>query len=323
MNIDYDAMQYRRCGKSGVLLPAVSLGFWHNFGTDAIYSNCREMVLGAFERGITHFDLANNYGPVPGSAEETIGRIFKNDLAAHRDEMLISSKAGFLMWDGPYGEWGSRKHMISSLDQSLKRMGLDYVDIFYHHRADPDTPLEETMGALRDIVKSGKALYVGLSNYKTAHAKEAIDILKGMGVHCLLYQMNYSIYSRAEEASYAMLAEEGVGTIVYSPLAQGLLTDRYFNGIPEDSRDNGNSKFLTKEKVDPAKIEKSKQLNALAEKRGQSLAQLALAWVLRKGRATSVIIGASKLSQIQDNIGAIGNLDFTDAELAAIDKIVG
>lgn len=322
MDINYDKMKFRRCGKSGVVLPAVSLGFWHNFGSESVFSNSREMLLGAFGLGITHFDLANNYGPVPGAAEETFGRVFKSDLSSHRDEMFISSKAGFDMWPGPYGEWGSRKHLISSLDQSLKRMGLDYVDLFYHHRPDPDTPLEETMGALRDIVRGGKALYVGISNYSPDETKAAVKMLHEMGVRCLVHQLEYSIFYREDEPLFKILNDEGIGSVVFSPLAQGLLSDRYLNGIPEDSRAAGNSVFLTKESVTPEKIEKVKKLNNIAKKRGQSLAQLALSWVLREGYATSVIIGASKLSQIKDNVGAIDNLSFTKDELEAIEKIV-
>lgn len=315
-------MRYRQCGKSGVMLPAVSLGLWHNFGSRAALDNSREMLLGAFELGITHIDIANNYGPIPGSAEETFGRVLKSDLLPHRDELFISTKAGYDMWDGPYGQWGSRKHLISSLDQSLKRMGLDYVDLFYHHRPDPETPLEESMGALADVVRQGKALYVGISNYSPEGTKRASQTLKKMGVHCLVHQPRYSMLARENEPLFAVLDEEGMGSVAYSPLAQGLLTDRYLNGIPADSRAAGASVFLTDENVTPEKVAKARKLNELAKDRGQTLAQLALAWVLRGGRATSVIIGASRLSQIRDNAGAINRLDFTRDELDAIDGIL-
>lgn len=322
MTIRYEQMKYRRCGKSGVMLPAVSLGLWHNFGSQAVLENSREMLMGAFELGITHFDLANNYGPIPGSAEETFGRVLKSDLAPHRDELFISTKAGYDMWEGPYGEWGSRKHLISSLDQSLKRMGLDYVDIFYHHRPDPDTPIEETMGALADIVRQGKALYVGISNYSPQDTRRAVQTLREMGVHCLVHQLCYSMFDRENEPVFDVLNDEGMGSVAYSPLAQGLLTDRYLNGIPSDSRAAGSSIFLTSEDVTADEIEKAKKLNEIAHGRGQSLAQLALAWVLREGYATSVIIGASRLSQIKENAGAINRLDFTQDELDSIENIL-
>ena len=316
-------MKYKRCGKSGILLPRISLGLWQNFGGSNVFENSREMVLGAFDRGITHFDLANNYGPPAGSAEETFGQILAKDLKPYRDELIISSKAGYYMWPGPYGEWGSKKNLVASLDQSLKRMGLEYVDIFYHHRPDPDTPLEETMDALAHIVRQGKALYVGISNYKAEDAKKAIHILKDMGVHCLIHQPRYSMFDRwVEDGLLDVLDEEGVGAIAFSPLAQGLLTNKYFNGIPSDSRAGGPSVFLRPESVTDEKIEKAKKLNEIAKTRGQSLAQLALSWVLRRKEITSVIIGASRLSQIDDNIGALNNLEFTSDELNAIEEIL-
>ncbi len=319
----YETMKYKRCGKSGILLPRISLGLWQNFGGSNVFENSREMVLGAFDRGITHFDLANNYGPPAGSAEETFGQILAKDLKPYRDELIISSKAGYYMWPGPYGEWGSKKNLVASLDQSLKRMGLEYVDIFYHHRPDPDTPLEETMDALAHIVRQGKALYVGISNYKAEDAKKAIHILKDMGVHCLIHQPRYSMFDRwVEDGLLDVLDEEGVGAIAFSPLAQGLLTNKYFNGIPSDSRAGGPSVFLRPESVTDEKIEKAKKLNEIAKNRGQSLAQLALSWVLRRKEITSVIIGASRLSQIDDNIGALNNLEFTSDELNAIEEIL-
>lgn len=318
----YETMQYKRCGQSGIRLPLVSLGLWHNFGGQAKYDNAREMVLGAFDLGITHFDLANNYGPPPGSAEENFGRILKNDLRPYRDQLIISSKSGFLMWEGPYGEWGSRKQLLASLDQSLMRVGLEYVDIFYHHRPDNGTPLEETMRALEQAVRSGKALYVGLSNYQAQQAEEAIDLLAGMGIHCLILQPRYNIYDRNPEAGlYDVLARKGVGAIPYSPLEQGLLTDRYLQGIPEDSRAAGKSVFLNKEDLDSATLEKSRQLNEIARHRGQSLAQMALAWLHKSPVTASVIIGASKMEQIRDAVQAQNNLAFTQAELDEIDRI--
>lgn len=316
----YDAMRYRRCGKSGLLLPAVSLGLWHNFGDEAILSNCREMLLGAFDCGITHFDLANNYGPGAGSAEETFGRVISEELRPYRDELVISTKAGYYMWPGPYGEWGSKKQLISSLDQSLRRMRLDYVDIFYHHRPDPDTPLEETAEALEQIVRSGKALYVGISNYNPEQTRRMVRLLAGRGIHCLIHQLRYSMFARENEPVLDVLTEEGVGSIAFSPLAQGLLTDRYLHGIPADSRAAGHSVFLTREGVTEDKVRKAAALNELAQERGQSLAQMALAWVLR--RTTSVIIGASRLSQIEENARVLGNMDFTPDELARIDVIL-
>lgn len=322
MTIQYENMKYRRCGKSGVKLPAVSLGLWHNFGSKAVLDNSREMLMGAFELGITHFDLANNYGPIPGSAEETFGRVLKSDLAPHRDELFISTKAGYGMWQGPYGEWGSRKHLFSSLDQSLKRMGLDYVDIFYHHRPDPDTPIEETMGALSDIVRQGKALYVGISNYSPQETKIAVKALKESGTRCLLHQFSYSMLNRTNEPLFSVLNNEGIGSIVFSPLGQGMLTDRYLNGIPADSRAAGESIFLSDKNITDEYLSKATKLNEIAAGRGQTLAQLALAWVLREDCAASVIIGASRFSQIKDNVGAVSRLDFTQAELDMIDSIL-
>lgn len=320
----YSEMKYNRCGKSGLKLPAVSLGLWHNFGGVTVYENSRAMLRRAFDLGITHFDLANNYGPPPGAAEENFGRLLQQDFRGYRDEMIISTKAGYTMWPGPYGDWGSKKYLVASLDQSLKRMGLDYVDIFYHHRPDPETPLEETMAALDLVVRQGKALYVGISNYKAAEAKEAIRILKGLGTPCLIHQASYSMFDRWVEAELLpVLEEEGVGFIAFSPLAKGLLTDRYLNGIPADSRAASSSVFLNPEDITAAKIAKVQQLNEIATSRGQSLAQMALAWLLRDGRVTSVLIGASKPSQIEDCAGAINKLDFSGEELERIEKILG
>ncbi len=318
----YDTMKYNRCGKWGLKLPAVSLGFWHNFGGIDTLENGREMMHRAFDLGITHFDLANNYGPPPGSAEENFGKIMKQDFGAYRDELIISSKAGYLMWPGPYGEWGSRKYLISSLDQSLKRMGLEYVDIFYSHRPDPDTPLEETMMALDQIVRSGKALYVGISNYPADMAKEASRILKELGTPCLIHQPKYSMFVRwVEDGLLDVLEEEGIGCIPFSPLAQGLLTDRYLKGIPEGSRAT-REVFLTKEHVDSAH-DKIVKLNEIALKRGQSLAQMALAWVLKDKRITSVLIGASSVKQIDNNVETLKNIKFSDEELKLIEKVLG
>jgi L-glyceraldehyde 3-phosphate reductase len=319
----YDAMKYNRCGRSGLKLPAISLGLWHNFGGIDSYENGRMMVRRAFDLGITHLDLANNYGPPPGSAEETFGRILKSDFKPYRDEMVISTKAGYHMWQGPYGDWGSKKYLVSSLDQSLRRMGLDYVDIFYHHRPDPDTPLEETMAALDLIVRQGKALYVGLSNYRPKETKEAAAILRELGTPCLIHQPNYSMMSRwIEDGLQDVLKEEGIGTIVFSPLEKGLLTDRYLNGIAPDSRAAGPSVFLRKEDIIEERIAKIRKLNDLAATRGQKLSQMALAWVLRGGRVTSALIGASKVSQIEDAVGALDKLEFTEQELRSIDEII-
>jgi L-glyceraldehyde 3-phosphate reductase len=319
----YKNFEYVRCGKSGLKLPAVSLGLWHNFGGVDVFENCRKMIHRAFDLGITHFDLANNYGPPYGSAEETFGHILKKDLRSYRDELVISTKAGWDMWPGPYGNFGSKKYLIASLDQSLKRMGLEYVDIFYHHRPDPGTPIEETMNALYHIVRNGKALYVGISQYKPEDTKIAANILKELGIHLLIHQPKYSMFERwVEDGLLDVLEEEGIGSIVFSPLAQGLLTDRYLNGIPEDSRAGKKGTFLKRENITGEVIQKVKKLNKLAEKRGQSLAQMAIAWVLRKPAVTSALIGASKVSQIEDAVGSLKNLKFTDEELKAVDKIL-
>jgi L-glyceraldehyde 3-phosphate reductase len=319
----YDSMIYRRCGKSGVRLPVISLGLWHNFGGVDTLENCRAMLRHAFDLGITHFDLANNYGPPPGSAEETFGRALRLDLRPYRDELIISSKAGYDMWAGPYGDWGSRKYLIASLDQSLHRMGLDYVDIFYSHRPDPETPIEETMGALDHAVRSGKALYAGISNYDAAQAARAIEVLRQLGTPCLIHQMKYSMYQRGPEAGlFDVLVREGVGGIAFSPLAQGLLTERYLKGIPGDSRAAKPDTFLKRGDVTEARLNQVRALNKIARARGQSLAQLALAWVLRQNAMTSALIGASRVEQIEQNIAVIGNLNLTPAELRRIEKII-
>jgi L-glyceraldehyde 3-phosphate reductase len=316
-------MKYNRCGKSGLKLPAISLGLWHNFGGITVFENSREMIRKAFDLGITHFDLANNYGPPPGSAEENFGRILKLDFSGYRDEMVISTKAGYHMWPGPYGEWGSKKYLIASLDQSLKRMGLEYVDIFYSHRFDPETPLEETMSALDLIVRQGKALYVGISNYKPDEARQAINILKKLGTPCLIHQARYSMFDRwVEEGLLDLLEEEGIGCIAFSPLAKGLLTNRYLNGIPTDSRAASQSQFLTPQDITEDKLTKILRLNDLACKRGQSLAQMALAWVLRNKTVTSALIGASKPEQIEDCVRAVNNLEFSSEELSLIEEIL-
>jgi L-glyceraldehyde 3-phosphate reductase len=319
----YDTMKYNRCGKSGLKLPAVSLGLWHNFGGVDVFENSRAMVHRAFDLGITHFDLANNYGPPPGSAEENFGRILKNDLSAYRDELVISTKAGYYMWKGPYGEWGSRKYLLSSLDQSLKRLGVEYVDIFYHHRPDPNTPLEESMGALDSAVRQGKALYVGISNYRAEQAREAIKILKQLGTPCLIHQPSYSMFNRwIEDELLDVLEEEGVGSIAFSPLAQGLLTDKYLKGIPQDSRAAKAHGFLKEKDITEEKLDKIRKLNELAAERGQTLAQMAIAWILRDGRVTSVLVGASKVSQVEDNVAALNKLDFSQEELDRIESIL-
>jgi len=317
----YQAMQYRRCGRSGLKLPAVSLGLWHNFGEDRSHQSKRAICRRAFDLGITHFDLANNYGPPPGSAEEAFGEILRQDFSAHRDELVISSKAGYLMWPGPYGEWGSRKYLIASCDQSLKRMGLDYVDIFYSHRFDPDTPLEETMLALDHIVRSGRALYVGISSYNSQRTREAVAILKELGTPCLIHQPSYSMINRwvEEDRLLDTLEELGVGSIVFSPLAQGMLTDKYLSGIPDDSR-AAQGKSLRKDFINEAITANIRALNEIAASRGQSLAQMAIAWVLRGGRVTSALIGASRPEQVEECVGALAKLDFTTEELAEIDK---
>jgi L-glyceraldehyde 3-phosphate reductase len=319
----YDSMIYNRCGRSGLKLPAVSLGLWHNFGDMTPFDNARNMVHRAFDLGITHFDLANNYGPKPGSAEENFGRILKQGLGAYRDELVISTKAGHLMWPGPYGEWGSRKYLTASLDQSLKRMGLDYVDIFYSHRPDPDTPLEETMGALDSIVRQGKALYVGISAYQPEMTAQAAKILRELGTPCLIHQPRYNMLDRwVEDGLLDVLEDNGMGAITYCPLAQGLLTPRYLEGIPADSRAAGSSIFLKQENITEELLEKLKALNSVARKRGQSLAQMALAWLLKDKRITSVLIGASKVSQIEDNVAALNNLEFSENELEKIESIL-
>jgi L-glyceraldehyde 3-phosphate reductase len=318
----YDTMTYRRCGASGVLLPAVSLGLWHNFGAVDPYATARASVRRAFDLGITHFDLANNYGPPPGSAEVTFGRILKRDLAAHRDELIISTKAGYLMWPGPYGDWGSRKYLLASLDQSLARMGIRYVDIFYHHRPDPNTPLEETMGALADAVRSGKALYAGISSYPADLSRRAVAILAALGTRCLIHQPKYSILVREPERElFPTLTELGVGCIVFSPLAQGLLTDRYFKGIPKGSRAAKPHGFLKEEQVTEAVRARALRLNDIARARGQTLAQMALAWTLRHPSVTSAAIGASRPAHVAEAVAALANTAFTPAELAAIDAV--
>ena len=323
----YQHMQYARCGKSGLKLSRVALGLWNNFGSVNIHENSRQMLLTAFDLGVTHIDLANNYGPAPGSAEETFGRVLDSDLRAHRDELCLSTKAGYYMWEGPYGEWGSRKYLISSLDQSLKRMKVDYVDIFYHHRPDPDTPLEETMGALADIVKQGKALYVGVSNYNAEMTAKAADILKDMGVPLTIHQPRYNMLDRwvehGEPSLCDVLQERGIGAAVFSPLAQGLLTDRYLNGIPADSRAASPCVFLSASGVKPEIIAKVRKLNAIANERGETMAQLALAWVLENPAITSVITGASKPEQIVQNVKTIENhAPLSDEEKAAIRAIL-
>lgn len=320
----YEKMQYKRCGRSGILLPRISLGLWQNFGLEKPLSEQREILLSAFDLGVTHFDLANNYGfPAGGKAEENFGEILKSDLGRYRDELFISTKAGYDMWPGPYGNWGSRKYLMASLDQSLKRMGLPYVDVFYHHRPDPETPLEETMGALADIVKQGKALYAGISNYPDSQAKEALKLLKGMGVPCLIEQPRYNMFERTpEEGLFRTLEEHGAGCICYSPLAQGALTDKYLNGIPEGSRASRRGTTVGERYLSEEKLLKIRQLNELAVKRGQSLAQMALAWVLRERAVTSVLVGASSVRQLKDNIACLEKLEFSPEELKEIDAIL-
>ena len=314
---------YRRCGRSGLKLPALSLGLWHNFGDVDPHERSRALVLAAFDRGITHFDLANNYGPPAGASEQIFGRILRGDLRPWRDEILVSTKAGYQMWPGPYGEWGSRKHLLSSLDQSLRRLGLDYVDIFYHHRPDPETPLEETMSALDHLVRSGKALYVGLSNYSAEQTARAAAILRALGTPCLIHQPKYHLFDRWIEGGLTdVLQRENMGAIVFCPLAQGLLTNRYLNGIPADSRAGHDPRFLKPEDITEAKLAIIRQLDTLARARGQSLAQMALQWVLRRPVITSAIIGASKVTQIEENVAALTHAPLTDAELARIDRIL-
>ena len=319
----YEKMKYNRCGESGLMLPAVSLGLWHNFGDTGVYAKMEEMCFTAFDHGITHFDLANNYGPVYGSAEENFGRILREEMSAYRDEMVISTKAGYDMWEGPYGNWGSRKYLLASLDQSLRRMGLDYVDIFYHHRMDPNTPLEETMGALAQAVRSGKALYVGLSNYDGPTLEKATAILDELHVPFIINQNRYSIFDRTIENNglKAMAARLHKGIITFSPLAQGLLTNRYLQGIPADSRVRTDGRFLKEKDITPEKIAQINALNDIAQARGQTLAEMALAWLLSHDEITTVLIGASKTSQILDNIKAVQNTSFTAEELEAIDRI--
>jgi len=318
----YDNMQYRRCGKSGIQLPLVALGLWHNFGSGDIFQNFIKTAHAAFDNGITYFDLANNYGLTYGSAEENFGRILKKGLGAYRDELIISTKAGYDMWPGPYGNWGSRKYLMASLDQSLKRMGLDYVDIFYSHRPDPETPVEETMGALADIVRQGKALYVGISNYNDQQTAQALAVLKEHRMPCLIHQAKYSMFERWSEAALIPLLEnEGVGLVAFSPLAQGLLTNRYLDGIPEDSRVARKTGFLKEEQV-KATIEKVRELNKIAVNRGQALAEMALSWLLKDTRVTSVLIGASSVKQLNENLKAIKNIQFTSDEIAAIENVL-
>ena len=319
----YEVMQYNRCCHSGLSLPAISLGLWHNFGGIDSYENGREMITRSFDLGITHFDLANNYGPPAGSAEELFGKVLAKDLGSYRDEMIISTKAGYYMWPGPYGDWGSRKYVLSSLDQSLKRLGLDYVDIFYSHRPDPETPLEETMGALDYAVRSGKALYIGLSNYTADQTRQAIQILRELGTPLLIHQPRYSMLDRwVENGLQDVLEEHGVGSIAFTPLAQGLLTNKYLNGIPEDSRAAKPATALSENRITPEVMRKIRALNQIAGARGQSLAQFALAWVLRKEKITSALIGASRVSQIEDNVAALSNIDFSREELERIETIL-
>jgi L-glyceraldehyde 3-phosphate reductase len=319
----YKNMEYRRCGNSGIKLPAFSLGLWHNFGDVNNFENSRDLIQTAFDNGITHFDLANNYGPPPGSAEENFGKILKQDFKNHRDEMIISSKAGYTMWDGPYGDWGSKKYLVSSLDLSFKRMKMDYVDIFYHHRPDPETPLQETMVALDLIVRQGKALYVGLSNYNAEQTLKAVTILKQLGTPCLIHQPKYSMFVRdPENGLLEVLKNQGVGCIPFSPLAQGLLSDKYLNGIPKDSRVATSGQFLNESHITAEKLEKISLLNQLAQERGQKLAHMALAWLLRDSRVTSVLIGSSKPEQILDSIKALENTTFSNEELQTINTIL-
>lgn len=319
----YESMKYNRCGKSGLLLPAVSLGLWHNFGSVDDFENAKKILFRAFDLGITHFDLANNYGPLPGTAEKNFGKIMKKHFRKYRDEMIISTKAGYLMWEGPYGEWGSRKNLLASLDQSLKRMKLEYVDIFYSHRPDPDTPLEETMGALTHAVKQGKALYAGISNYNPEMTKRASEILHASGTPCLIHQPRYSMLDRwVEDGLLSTLEEEGIGCIAFSPLAQGLLSNKYLHGIPEDSRAAKPHGFLQKSVITKELVNKLKKLNTLAQERGQSLAQMALSWVLVKPQVTSVLIGARNVAQLEDSLKCLENTEFTSEELSKIEVIL-
>ena len=320
----YSQMKYNRCGASGLKLPAVSLGLWHNFGSNGNFENMLELCQTAFNRGITHFDLANNYGPVPGAAEENFGRILKKSLGVYRDELVISTKAGYDMWPGPYGDWGSKKYLVASLDQSLRRMGLDYVDIYYHHRPDPETPLEETAGALDGIVRSGKALYIGISNYNKEQTIAISNLFRKMGTPFIINQRKYSMFDRSIERDglKAYAAANGIGIITFCPLAQGLLTDRYMNGIPENSRIKTDGRFLKEDAITAETLAKIRALNAVAKERGQSLAQMALAWIMRDGDITSVLIGASRASQISDNVGMLENTQFESKELEQIEQIL-
>lgn len=319
----YDQMPYKRCGRSGLKLPLISLGLWHNFGGVDTLENGRAMLRRAFDLGITHFDLANNYGPPPGAAEEMFGQILRQDLAPHRDELIIATKAGYLMWPGPYGEWGSRKYLVASLDQSLKRMGLDYVDIFYSHRFDPETPLEETMGALDHIVRSGRALYAGISSYNSEQTRRAAQILRDLGTPCLIHQPAYSLFNRwvEEDGLLDTLIDEGIGCIVFSSLAQGLLTDKYLQGIPEDSRVRRSGVFLNESHITEEKVSKVRRLHELAQSRGQTMAQMAVAWVLRQTAVTSALLGASHPAQLEDIVGVVNHLSFTQDELQQIENI--
>ena len=319
----YDTMQYRRCGVSGIKLPMISLGLWHNFGDTADLTNGRLLLRTAFDKGITHFDLANNYGPPYGAAETNFGRLYREDFKPYRDELIISSKAGYDMWPGPYGNWGSRKYLISSCDQSLKRMGLDYVDIFYHHRPDPETPLEETMSALDQLVRSGKALYVGVSNYDAARTRKAATLLKQMGTPFLVHQPRYNMFDRwVEDGLLDALEDTGLGSVVFSPLQQGLLTDKYLNGIPKDSR-AANSVYLSEDRITPELLDKVEKLNSIARDRSQSLAQMAISWLLKDTRVTSVLVGVSKVEQLHNNLNALHNLAFSEGELKHIEEILG
>lgn len=319
----YDGMLYRRTGRSGLQLPAISLGLWHNFGSVDDYSNYSRIAFHAFDRGVTHFDLANNYGPVPGSAEENFGKILRNGLGGYRDELIISTKAGYTMWPGPYGDWGSRKYLMASLHQSLKRMGLDYVDIFYSHRPDPNTPIEETMGALSDIVRQGKALYAGISNYNPEQTERAVDLLRSSGTPCLIHQVKYSMFERTSEYGLMdVLDKEGVGMIAFSPLAQGMLTDRYLNGIPKGSRAERETGFLRRDQITPERLSVIRRLHEIAAERGEPLATMAVAWLLKDQRVTSVLMGASSVTQLDTNLGALDSPDFSREELNLIEKIL-
>lgn len=318
----YEQMKYRRCGESGIKMPVMSLGMWHNFGSADCYENSREMALGAFDMGITCFDLANNYGPAAGSAEETMGRILNQDLGAYRDELFIATKAGYEMWPGPYGDWGSKKYLLASLDQSLKRMDLEYVDVFYHHRPDPDTPLEETVEALEQAVKSGKALYVGISNYNAADTERIVRALAERKIHCLVHQFRYSMLERGNQEVLDGLSQWKMGGVIFSPLAQGILTGKYINGIPGDSRAAGASQFLSANNITGSVVDITRKLTKIAGERGQTLAQMALAWILSYESVTSVILGASRLSQLRENVKALENMEFSDRELAEIEKIL-